>query len=106
VSQSRRQAARAGWLATTVAYWSVERRFAALLLQLDARYGHPTLAGTRVLDRSFTQETLAAMIGVSRKAVVTTLAALRRQGIVSSRGRRLVLEDVDALRRIADAHTD
>lgn len=74
----------------------VPQRLALLLLRLaDGRDG----AAVTLPDIS--QERLGQMIGASRNAVVSALAELRAAGIVETRRKRLVIEDMTALRAYA-----
>lgn len=98
---ARSQARRSQHLTHAISYRSVEQRLAGLLLELDAAHGRPTLDGCRALGLALTQADIAAMIGVSRKAVVGALGALRDRRIVSYRRNRLVLLDAAELAVIA-----
>jgi CRP/FNR family transcriptional regulator len=89
-------------LSEEVAYWSVRRRLARLILEFDERYGHPTLGGGRIINKTFTQAELADMVGSTRETVAEMLGALRKQGILGQRRRRIVIEDHAALKRLLD----
>lgn len=84
-------------LAEEVAYWSVRRRLARLLLELDERYGHPTMGGSRIINRTFTQAELADMVGSTRETIAEMLSTLRKQAILGQRRRRIIIEDRAAL---------
>jgi CRP-like cAMP-binding protein len=90
-------------LAEGLAYWTVEQRMAQLLLDLDARFGHPTLAGHRVINQQLTQSDIAEMIGATRTAVTLQLSELRRRQVLTVERRRIVIQDPDALRGLAVA---
>ena len=51
---------------------------------------------------ALTQQELAGMIGTSRASVVRALGVLRRENIISTSPRRLVVNDIAALRALAD----
>ena len=51
---------------------------------------------------ALTQQELAGMIGTSRASVVRALGVLRRESIISTSPRRLVVNDVAALRAFAE----
>jgi CRP/FNR family transcriptional regulator, cyclic AMP receptor protein len=85
-------------LAEEVAYWSVKRRLAKALLDLDDRYGHPTMGNGRVINRHITQAQIAELIGSTRETVAELLGTLRRQDVIAARGRRIIIRDSDALR--------
>lgn len=70
--------------------WSAER-LALTLLKLGAAHGVEERAGTAV-TLPLTHQILADMIGTSRETVTRDLRRLKRQGIVSQRGRTLVIK--------------
>lgn len=65
-------------------------RLEHLLLKLADNLGESTQDGT-VIRVPVTHETLANMIGASRVRVTSALSQLRREGVVSKRGRFLVV---------------
>lgn len=74
-------------------------RIAKLLLRLAEENGTP---GHRVvLDLGLTQSDLANMVGGSRPAVNRVLHMLSSRGLIEIDGQRLVLRDLDGLRRRA-----
>ena len=87
-------------LAEEVAFWSVRRRLARTILELDERYGHPTLTGGRIVNKTFTQADLAEMCGSTRETVAELMSALKKQGILATRRRRIVVQDSAALERL------
>lgn len=89
-------------LSEEVAYWSVRRRLARLILELDERYGHPTLGGGRIINKTLTQVELADMVGSTRETVAEMLGTLRKQGILGQRRRRIVVEDMAALQSLLE----
>jgi CRP-like cAMP-binding protein len=97
-----RQLQRSQELAEEVAYWSVKRRLARLILELDERYGHPTLTGGRIVNKAFTQADLAEMIGSTRETIAELMSSLKKQDIIGVRRRRIVIEDPDALQALVD----
>jgi CRP/FNR family transcriptional regulator len=88
-------------LAEEVAFWSVRRRLARTILELDERYGHPTMGGGRIVNKTFTQSDIAEMCGSTRETVAELMSALKKQGILSTRRRRIVIEDHVALERLS-----
>jgi CRP/FNR family transcriptional regulator len=88
-------------LAEEVAYWSVRRRLVRTILDLDERYGHPTLGGGRIVNKTFTQSDLAEMCGSTRETVAELMSALKKQGVLGTRRRRIVIEDLAALQALA-----
>ncbi|MCW2926227.1 MAG: putative transcriptional regulator [Thermoleophilia bacterium] len=88
-------------LAEEVAFWSVRRRLARTILELDERYGHPTLGGGRIVNKTFTQADIAEMCGATRETVAELMSALKKQGILGTRRRRIVIEDREALEALS-----
>ncbi len=79
----------------------VHTRLALLLLDLAERFGEavpppPASSNSQarrlVLDIPLSQQDLGNLIGASREIVSLTLSELRRRGVVSMLGRRLVIE--------------
>jgi CRP/FNR family transcriptional regulator len=93
------QSSRVRDLAARVTFLPVERRLDQLLLDLDARWGHPRLDGTRIINRVFTHEQIAELIGSTRKTVTRLLGVLREDGLVEVDQRRIVLLDSAGLAR-------
>ncbi|PWW65758.1 Crp/Fnr family transcriptional regulator [Actinokineospora spheciospongiae] len=76
------------------------RRLAALLLELHDRYGRRAPDGVTITLR-VTQSDLAGLISASREAVTRALRPLRDRGVLTTGRQRLVIHDVEALRRAA-----
>ena len=81
-------------VASGLALCDVEQRLRRTLVRLVRRQGRKasTDAGW-VLAPVPTQSELARMVGSCRETVSRTLSAMARDGLVSSRGRRMVLSD-------------
>jgi CRP/FNR family transcriptional regulator len=79
---------------------NVRERTAHTLLMLASRFGERVSGRTRV-TLELAREEIAEMIGIAAETAIRQLSELRRRGIVSSEGRRLVVEDMDRLSRIA-----
>lgn len=90
-------------LAERVAFWTVDRRMARCLLDLDEQYGRPTLDGHRMVERPFTHFQLAELVNARRETVGEFLKRMRADGVVELRKRRIVLLDPGALEAIAAA---
>jgi CRP-like cAMP-binding protein/tetratricopeptide (TPR) repeat protein len=95
------RARRAGNVAGQLAFLPVERRLARLVLDLDERYGHPTLDGRRMVRRPFTQSELAELVHARRETVNALMGQLRDSGIIELRKRRIVVLDVETLRAMS-----
>ncbi|HEX6658801.1 MAG TPA: Crp/Fnr family transcriptional regulator [Ilumatobacter sp.] len=82
------------------------RRLARLLVDSIGERGTTQFAppATQSLEvgLALTQQELAGMIGTSRASVVRALGVLRRERIISTSPRRLVVNDIAALRALAE----
>jgi len=81
----------------SVAYKSVAARLATLLISL-VEQGEQRPEG--VVLPPYPQEEMGKMIGAARESVARVLAEWREAGIIAT-GRRTVVREVDALRRLA-----
>jgi CRP-like cAMP-binding protein len=83
----------------------VARSLAGYLVELVDRYGMARGSG---IDVTFplTQEDLAALISCSRDSAVRALGTLRTRGLVTTRRRRIVVTNLDGLRRFAFGPVD
>ncbi|CAN5388262.1 Crp/Fnr family transcriptional regulator [soil metagenome] len=84
-----------------MAFRSVEQRLASRLVELLDRFGQPAEIGMSI-DARLTQQELADMIGTSRETLATTISSLRERRIVEMQNQRVVILNVDALRRLAE----
>ena len=75
-------------------------RLAAFLLEMHDDHRRTGSEGTAI-DVPLTQEELASLIAASRDSVVRALSWLRRQGLVTTERRRIVVRDLAGLRRYA-----
>ncbi|MFI7697078.1 Crp/Fnr family transcriptional regulator [Nonomuraea sp. NPDC049655] len=75
-------------------------RVATRLLELADRYGEHTSTGVRVA-LPLSQDELAGWTGSSREAVSKALRTLRDRGLIETGRRRVVIHDVEGLRRRA-----
>jgi len=76
---------------------SVSERLAQLLLMLIESHGEPDRRGGIAIQRQFTHEDLAHMVGASRQWVTTSLDRLQHQGVVHIRKRQVVVLRPDLL---------
>jgi CRP/FNR family cyclic AMP-dependent transcriptional regulator len=86
--------------AADLVFLDLEGRVAKLLLTMADRRGAGG-DGTLGFDLAATQSDLAHMVHGSRQSVNQILHALERRGFLSIQGRRVVIDDRDALRRRA-----
>ncbi|GAA2686785.1 Crp/Fnr family transcriptional regulator [Nonomuraea recticatena] len=75
-------------------------RVATRLVELAERYGEQTSTGLRVA-LPLSQDELAGWTGASREAVSKALRTLRDRGLIETGRRRVVVHDLDGLRRRA-----
>ncbi|MFI7439485.1 Crp/Fnr family transcriptional regulator [Nonomuraea indica] len=75
-------------------------RVATRLLELADRYGEETGGGVRVA-LPLSQDELAGWTGASREAVSKALRSLRDRGLIETGRRRVVIHDVEGLRKRA-----
>ena len=74
-------------------------RVTCRLVELAERFGEPTESGVRITLR-LTQEELASWVGASREAVTKALQRLRDRGYVQTEHRRIIVIDIEGLRRL------
>jgi CRP-like cAMP-binding protein len=82
------------------AAYDVPGRLARRLVELAERFGEPADDGIEIA-LALSQSELASWSSCSREAVSKALATLRGLGWVDTRRRRIVVRDVEALRRYA-----
>ncbi|NRQ34031.1 Crp/Fnr family transcriptional regulator [Nonomuraea sp. NN258] len=75
-------------------------RVATRLLELADRYGEQTNSGVRVA-LPLSQDELAGWTGASREAVSKALRTLRDRGLIETGRRRVVIHDLEGLRKRA-----
>ncbi|SDJ47258.1 Crp/Fnr family transcriptional regulator [Nonomuraea jiangxiensis] len=75
-------------------------RVATRLLELADRYGEMTNSGVRVA-LPLSQDELAGWTGSSREAVSKALRTLRDRGLIETGRRRVVIHDIEGLRKRA-----
>ena len=73
---------------------------AARLVELAERFGEPTNGGVRV-GLPLSQDELAGWTGASREAVSKALRSLRDRGLIETGRRRVVIYDLEGLRKRA-----
>lgn len=79
---------------------SASERLAQMLLLMAERDGRQTRVGIAIA-RTLTHEELAKMVGATRQWVTTTLERLASQGMIDILRTRIVILDIDKLRRFA-----
>jgi CRP/FNR family transcriptional regulator, cyclic AMP receptor protein len=86
--------------ASDLVFLDLPGRMAKLLAGLAAERGSVTPEGIE-LDANLTQTDLAGMVGASRQSVNQILQGFARRGYLQVRGRRIVVNRLDLLRRRA-----
>lgn len=81
---------------TSLLFRPVEGRVVEFLLQAMSRWGVPDARGT-VISAPITHLEIAKAIGSTRETVTVTLGVLRREGLLATAGRKLIVVDRDAL---------
>ncbi len=81
---------------TSLLFRPVEGRVVEFLLHAAHRWGVTDGRGT-LISAPITHLEIAKVIGSTRETVTLTLGALRREGLLSVAGRRLIVVDRDAL---------
>jgi len=79
---------------------SAAERLAQLLLLMANLDGRRVPEGIAI-SRTLSQEDLAKMVGSTRQWVTTTMERFREQGMVDTTPSRILIRDVEALRRFA-----
>lgn len=74
------------------AYDSVRRRTALVLFDLHGKYQGE--------DIELSREELAQMVGATTESVIRCLSDFKQNGLVKAEGRRLVILDLEGLRRL------
>ena len=80
----------------------VPARVAQVLTEAADRVGKQSREGLW-LQYPRTQNDLAELIGASRESVSAALGQFRRDGILATRPTRLIISNLDALRKVADS---
>jgi CRP/FNR family cyclic AMP-dependent transcriptional regulator len=81
-----------------LSFTTVRPRLIALLLRLAQASGTPSKEGVRV-ELTKTHQDLAAELGTVRELVSRNLSRLQAEGFLDVDGRRIVVKDVEGLRR-------
>jgi len=79
-------------------FLNISDRFAKKLVELAEQFGCPK-GNTILIDLSLTQTDLASMVGASRESINKELRILREKGLVSSDGNRILIFNLDLLKR-------
>jgi CRP/FNR family transcriptional regulator, polysaccharide utilization system transcription regulator len=83
---------------TDIAQKTVRERLAEVLLLLKENF---ELDSTNTLQISLTREELANMVGTATESVIRLLSEFKLDGLIDLKGRKITINDVASLRRIA-----
>jgi CRP/FNR family cyclic AMP-dependent transcriptional regulator len=75
-------------------------RVAQRLVELAERFGDRTAEGL-LIDLGLTQDEIASWTGTSREALTRALTLFRQRGWIATERRRILLLDVESMRRRA-----
>lgn len=89
----------AGKMITSLAQKNVKERLAEILLILRTTFGEDEEG---YLDISLTREEIANMVGTATESVIRLISELKKEGYISSKGKRIAVSDHLALRQIAN----
>jgi CRP/FNR family transcriptional regulator len=81
-------------------YASAHARLAALYLSLAERFGVRDSRGV-ILNLKLTHRETSTLIGATRETVSFAILAFRKEGLVRTEGRRVILTDLEGLQRLA-----
>jgi CRP/FNR family transcriptional regulator, cyclic AMP receptor protein len=88
------------------AFLDVPSRLARSLLDLASRFGETVRSSEIRISLKLSQQELGDLVGATRESVNKHLSDWTRQGIVKLQGGRMVIADIDSVRRIARVSKD
>ncbi len=86
---------------SSLAAQPVEKRLARTLLKLAERTGLPDSRGI-LLNIPLTRQDLADIIGTTVETVIRSLGKLRKQGLITWQGKRIIIQKPEDLRRLIE----
>lgn len=89
----------------SLASGNIQVEIAQLLVRLGVSHGHSAGAHTH-MGIPLTEQDIADMVGTTRQGVSTCLAQMKRQGIVDTERRFLIIKQPDGLQQIAEGMRD
>ncbi len=95
---SCRELGEAGKMIASLAQKTVRERLAEILLLLQTTFGKDEEG---YLDVKLTREELANMVGTATESAIRLLSEMKEDRYISTKGRRIKLEDPEALREVA-----
>jgi CRP-like cAMP-binding protein len=88
----------AGKMIASLAQKTVRERLAEVLLVLGSTFGNDEEG---YLDIKLTREEISNMVGTAVESAIRLLSDMKNEGLISSKGRRIKIEDKTALREVA-----
>jgi CRP-like cAMP-binding protein len=86
---------------TMVARRSVRERLALQLVVVREKYKNDDTPGA-VVEINMSRDDLAGLVGTARENVVRTLSAFKEEGILETRGRKIIVRDIKKLVEVAN----
>jgi CRP/FNR family transcriptional regulator len=86
----------------SIAFRDVRGRIAAMLLRLAGDYGAASPEGV-VINIDLTHQDIGSLVNASRVMVTKILGSLRQEGIIDTRGQRIILLNMDKLSEAMEA---
>jgi CRP/FNR family transcriptional regulator len=86
----------------SIAFRDVRGRIAATLLRLAGDYGAASPEGV-VINIDLTHQDIGSLVNASRVMVTKILGSLRQEGIIDTRGQRIILLNMDKLSEAMEA---
>lgn len=77
--------------------WGARERVAQVLYELAADYGEPAAGGAMVIPLPITQSELGELAGVAVSTTERVLGELRKDGVITTRYRKVAVRDMDVL---------
>jgi CRP-like cAMP-binding protein len=88
-----------GKIVTNLSQKSVRERLAELILLLQATFGTDDEGS---IDISLTREELANMVGTATESLIRLLSELKKEGAISTSGKRICITNMNLLTRISE----
>lgn len=85
----------------SLAFRDVPQRLAGVLVELGEKHGHRDPSGRLRIQLRLTHQELASLVASTRETVTTLLGRFRREGLLDTDGRWLVLPNPEGLRAVA-----
>jgi CRP/FNR family transcriptional regulator len=83
----------------SIALEKVESRIASLLIKLADKAGEKTSEGLEI-NMKLTKQDVAEMVGTTVETSIRTMSKLSKQGVISSKGGKIIIRDLEKLRSL------